>query len=157
MCIQNLIIRWVLSFIAEGRAHGVRNSTSRRSLVSVFSGNSSRNASFHAIKTHKSTPSLSRTLSIGSKAHVTKLYNTGAITPSPYYLGSQQIAVHVTSNQQRFSAQQLKSYGSVETLSAKRSSMSGDSDMYLESTQRTRDRNTFKGVFDKVVGGFNGT
>ncbi|KAJ8659518.1 hypothetical protein O0I10_004883 [Lichtheimia ornata] len=139
----------------EGRPHVVRNSTSRRSLVSVFSGNSSRNASFKAIKTHKSTPSLSRTLSIGSKAHVTKLYNTGAITPSPYYLGSQQIAVHVTSNQQRFSAQQLKSYGSVETLSAKRSSTSGDSDMYLESTQRTRDRNTFKGVFDKVVGGFN--
>lgn len=136
----------------------VRNSTSRRSLVSVFSGNSSRNASIHAIKTHKSTPSLSRTLSIGSKAHVTKLYNTGAITPSPYYLGSQQIAVHVTSNQQRFSAQQLKSYGNVETLSAKRSSTSGDSDMYIESTsQRTRDRNTFKGVFDKVVGGFNGT
>lgn len=136
----------------------VRNSTSRRSLVSVFSGNSSRNASIHAIKTHKSTPSLSRTLSIGSKAHVTKLYNTGAITPSPYYLGSQQIAVHVTSNQQRFSAQQLKSYGSVETLSAKRSSTSGDSDLYIESTsQRTRDRNTFKGVFDKVVGGFNGT
>ncbi|KAI7849324.1 hypothetical protein BDC45DRAFT_278692 [Circinella umbellata] len=154
------------------KAASLHNSSSRRSLVNVFS--SSRNSIAHTLKPHKSSPSLSRTLSLGGKAHVTKLYNTGAIGPSCHLSSQQQIAVQITNQstqtylaaqQQQHQKQQLrkKSHYSTKQQLLQQQQSSGSLSIVRDESIRgvssldnkTRDRSTFKGVLDKVVGEFH--
>ncbi|ORY99055.1 kinase-like domain-containing protein [Syncephalastrum racemosum] len=116
----------------------LRTSASRRSLVNAFSSSSTSSTSSprqHAIKSHKSTPSLSRSLSLGQKGHVTKLYNTGALTPSDHF-----------HNHHPEPMPPLKSHQSIESLRSKFGS---------DALGKPRDRSTLKGVIDKVVEGLN--
>lgn len=83
-------------------------------------------ASNRSIKTFKSHTSLSRTLSISSKSHVTKLYNT---TPS----------TSITSNMPT-----LPSIGSFDSFQRQQNNNE-------EKSSSNRD-SKFKGVLDKFVG-----
>ena len=162
-------MQFLLCNILVPKPASLHKSGSRRSLVNVFS--SSRNSIAHTLKPHKSSPALSRTLSLGGKAHVTKLYNTGAIAPSCYLPNQQQIAVQITNQptqtylapqeeqqqqkkQSHYSTKQqlLQQHQSSGSLSlARDESISGVSSL----DNKTRDRSTFKGVLDKVVGEFH--
>ena len=116
---------------------------------------------------------------MGGKAHVTKLYNTGAIAPSCYPPNQQQIAVQITNQptqtylacqqeqqQQKKQDQQLQkkqSHYSTKQQLLQQQQFSGSLSLARDESisgvssldNKTRDRSTFKGVLDKVVGEFH--
>lgn len=105
------------------------------------------------MKPHKSTPSLSRTLSISSKSHVTKLYNTGAISPSSCPWGTKPNEVYILSRhaEQQSSKPSLGSRASLSAVSLLIPSSATENEGL--SPDRPRDKTQLKDVFGRFVNG----
>ncbi|KAL1936529.1 hypothetical protein VTP01DRAFT_663 [Rhizomucor pusillus] len=145
------IIRYC--FQAPTARFSIKGSNSRRSLVNVFGVGNKNTSSGQTLKPHKSTPSLSRTLSISSKSHVTKLYNTGAISPSSCPWGTKPNEVYILSRhaEQQSSKPSLGSRASLSAVSLLIPSSATENEGL--SPDRPRDKTQLKDVFGRFVNG----